>query len=117
VIRENVRQGFLQTQTTVNKWINDFRKRIDGEDEDDHSNIYAPPAGAPPQRQNYGASQTDQLRGIRKNAETAARQGGGGGGGRRSTEYERYDADPRVLSDNFSELELRDEGKQQQQPP
>lgn len=105
VIRENVRQGFLQTQSTVNRWINDFRKRIDGEADSDDHDIYAPPGGAPPQRQNYGASQADQLRGIRKNAETAARQN------RLSTESNRYDADPRVLSDNFAELELRDEGK------
>lgn len=104
-----MRQGFIQTQSTVNKWITDFRKRIDGEEDDDRSDLTGThPAGAPPPpRQNYGASQTSQLRGIRKTAQAAAaaRQG------RRSTEYERYDADPRLLSDNFSELELRDEGK------
>lgn len=105
MIRENVRQGFIQTQSKVNKWINDFSKRINGEEEDENNDLYAPPAGAPPQRQNFGASQKDQLRGIRKNAEAAAWQQG-----RRSTDHERYDADPRVLSDNFSELELKDEG-------
>jgi len=103
VIRENVRQGFIQTQSTVNKWITDLRKRIDGEDEDDLTAAHL--AGAQPQRQNYGASQTNQMRGIRKSAEAAATRQG-----RKSTEYERYDADPRVLSDNFSELELKDEG-------
>lgn len=48
-------------------------------------------------RQNFGPSQSDQLHGIRKSAE-----------GRRSADRERYDADPRVLSDDFSTLELRD---------
>jgi len=101
-----VRQGFIQTQSTVNKWITDFRKRIDGENDEDDLTAHSA-GGVQPQRQNYGASQTNQMRGIRKSAEAAvARQG------RRSTEYERYDADPRVLSDNFSELELKDEGKQ-----
>ncbi|KAF2102844.1 hypothetical protein NA57DRAFT_29017, partial [Rhizodiscina lignyota] len=102
VIRENVRQGFLQTQKTVNKWITDFRKRIDGDEEDGHpgqsSDSY--------QRQDYGPSQSAQMYGIRKSQE-----------GRRSGDRERYDADPRVLSDDFTQLELRDEEAPPPQPP
>ncbi|KAF2143614.1 uncharacterized protein K452DRAFT_224133 [Aplosporella prunicola CBS 121167] len=97
VIRENVRKGFLETQTKVNKWITDFKKKLDGEEEDED---YRP--GSSTQRQNFGPSQSDQLYGIRKSAES----------NRRSADRERYDADPRVLSDDFSALELRDnEGK------
>lgn len=99
-IRENLKQGFLQTQSKVNKWITDFQKRIDGDDEE------APVAGASSsgqQRQNFGASQSEQLYGIQRNAEAY--------NARRSTDRERYDADPQVLSDNFEGLEMRDEGR------
>lgn len=92
VIRENVRKGFLETQTKVNKWINDFRKRIDGEDEDD------PTLANNPQRRDFGPSQSDQMYGIRTSAERA----------RRSGDRERYDADNRVIGDDFERLELRD---------
>jgi hypothetical protein len=80
---ENIRKGFLETQTKVNKWISDFKKRIDGEDEEDDGRVDMH------QRypDNYG----------RRSGE-----------GRRSGDRERYDADPRVLGDDFSALELRD---------
>jgi len=32
VIRENLRKGFVETQKTVNSWITNLKKRIDGED-------------------------------------------------------------------------------------
>lgn len=99
-IRENLRQGFITTQSKVNKWISDFRKRIDG-DEDDVTNIPVAGQGAP--RHNFGNSQAEQLRGIRKISTEASKPG------RRSTDLDRYDADPRVLSDNFADLELKDE--------
>ncbi|KAI9728691.1 MAG: ubiquitin-binding protein cue5 [Chrysothrix sp. TS-e1954] len=105
-IRENMRQGFLQTQTKVNKWITDFRKRIDGEEDEDE---IGPGPASTQQRQNFGSSQTEQLRGIRKEAERTRQE-------RRSTDQDRYDADPQVLSDNFSELELRDEEAPPQKP-
>ncbi|KAK7527064.1 uncharacterized protein IWZ02DRAFT_372373 [Phyllosticta citriasiana] len=98
VIQENIKKGFLETQTKVNKWISDFKKKLDGDEEEE------PVAGSSNQfrRQNFGPSQSDQLHGIRKSAE-----------GRRSADRERYDADPRVLGDDFSALELRDnEGPQ-----
>lgn len=96
-----MRQGFMSTKTNINKWITDFRKRIDGEDEDE---IGPGPASAQQQRQNFGSSQREQMAGIRKMSE---RQGTNR---RRSTDQDRYDADPKVLSDNFTELELHDAG-------
>jgi hypothetical protein len=50
------------------------------------------------QRQNFGPSQSDQVRGIRRSAEA-----------RRSADHNRYDNDNRVLGDDFEALELRDD--------
>lgn len=95
VIQENIKKGFLETQTKVNKWITDFKKKLDGEEEDE---LQPGQAGSSQYRpQNFGPSQSDQLYGIRRSAE-----------GRRSNDRERYDADPRVLGDDFAALELRD---------
>lgn len=95
VIQENIKKGFLETQTKVNKWITDFKKKLDGEEEDE---LQPGQAGSSQYRpQNSGPSQSDQLYGIRRSAE-----------GRRSNDRERYDADPRVLGDDFAALELRD---------
>jgi hypothetical protein len=104
VIKQNIQKGFQETQVKVNKWIMDFKKKLDG-DEDDHEGQPHPAAQSSsqvPQRQDFGPSQSEQLRGIRRSAEQ----------GRRSGDRERYDADPRVLSDDFTQLELHDnEGK------
>lgn len=110
--RENVKQGFNTTQTKFNKWMTDFRKRLDGDEEErrGEDEIGPGPASAiaqqqqqpPPQRHNFGPSQREQLYGISKTAERNA--------ARRSTDQDRYDADPKVLGDDFAELELRDEG-------
>ena len=88
-----MRQGFLQTQKTVNKWISDFKKKIDGEDEED-----SPTQSGEFRRQDFGPSQSAQMYGIRRSAE-----------GRRSGDRDRYDADPRVISDDFAQLEMRDD--------
>ncbi|OCK90307.1 uncharacterized protein K441DRAFT_579841 [Cenococcum geophilum 1.58] len=96
-IKENVRKGFLETQSKVNRWITDFRKKLDGDDEDDDGVVH--PGGSNQQRQNYGPSQSDQLYGVRKSTEQS----------RRSGDRERYDADNRMLGDDFEALELRDE--------
>ena len=85
-IRDNIKKGFLETQSKVNKWISDFKKRIDGEDEDD----LVQPGGASQQQ-----SFTSPNRGY-------------GDMPRRSGDRERYDADPREIGDDFSALELRD---------
>lgn len=96
-IQENMRQGFINTQKTVNRWISDFKKRIDGDEEEDQGGT-ARDNGF--RRQNFGPSQSDQLHGISKISE-----------GRRSGDRERYDADPHVLSDDFTQLELRDDDR------
>ena len=97
-IKENVRKGFLETQTKVNRWITDFRKKLDGDDNDDP---YEGPTrqDSPPRRQNYGPSQSEQLYGIRRSADVS----------RKSTDKDRYDLDNRVLDDDFTALELRDD--------
>jgi hypothetical protein len=103
VIRQNIQKGFQETQTKVNKWIMDFKKKLDG-DEDDEPPHAQSSTQAPP-RQNFGPSQSEQLRGIRRSAEQ----------GRRSGDRERYDADPRVLSDDFTQLDMHDtEGRSTQ---
>lgn len=94
-------KGFLDTQSKVNRWITDFRKRIDGEENDDPT-MGPTRQDSPPRRQNFGPSQNEQMYGIRKSSEL----------GRKSTDRERYDADPHVLGDDFTALEMRDdEGK------
>lgn len=76
-IRENLRKGFLETQSKVNSWVTNLKKRIDGDDlEEEPQQNYEQPSP-------YGRP-------------------------RRSGDRERYDADPQVLGDDFSALELRD---------
>jgi hypothetical protein len=84
VIRENIRKGFLETQTKVNSWVQNLKKRLDGEDQE-------------------GTSSNQDHR-----DENYARTRRSGELGRRSGDRERYDADPQVLSDDFSALEMRD---------
>lgn len=112
-IGKNIQQGFMDTQKKVNSWINNFRKKIDGEDDDE--DLYSSSQAGSRQgtglqqgRQNFGSSQSEQMHGIRKSAEQA----------RRSTEATRYDADPHELGDDeFERLELRDEEAPPAQPP
>jgi hypothetical protein len=98
VIKQNLQKGFQDTKTTINKWIKDFQKKIDGDESDDP--IPRPGGVDPRRRQDFGPSTTNQIYGIRKSAEAT----------RRSGERDRYDADPQVLSDDFGHrLELRDD--------
>ncbi|KKK15916.1 hypothetical protein P175DRAFT_0498956 [Aspergillus ochraceoroseus IBT 24754] len=87
VIRENIRKGFLDTQTKVNSWVQNLKKRLDGEEEDAGHRA----------TQSYGEDSY--------------------GRSRRSGDRERYDADPQVLSDDFSALELRDGEAPPPRPP
>lgn len=89
VIRDNIKKGFLETQSTVNKWVNSLKKKIDGEDEDGFSGRPAPAAQGYVPQQQYGGRRSSEL-------------------GRRSADQERYDADPQVLGDDFTGLQLRD---------
>ena len=104
-IRKNLQKGFQETQKTVNKWILDFKKKIDGEDEDEQIQ-QGQPSGQH-QRQSFGPSQEAQLRGIRRMGDQ----------GRRSGDRERYDADPQVLSDDFTGLQMEDNETPPRRPP
>lgn len=93
IIKENIRKGFLETQSKVNSWVQNFKKRLDGEDsEDEYQNAPARPADG--YNQGFGEAPSNR---ARRSAEA-----------RRSADRERYDADPQLISDNFSSLELRD---------
>ncbi|KAL2011770.1 hypothetical protein VTN00DRAFT_4488 [Thermoascus crustaceus] len=88
IIRENIRKGFLETQSKVNAWVQNLKKKLDGEeDEPQHTEGYTRGYG---EGQNYNRPRRS------------------GDFGRRSGDRERYDADPQLLSDDFSALELKD---------
>ncbi|KAL2872186.1 uncharacterized protein BJX67DRAFT_341740 [Aspergillus lucknowensis] len=94
VIRENIRKGFLDTQSKVSSWVQNLKKRLDGEEEE-YDNHNAREYG----EERYGRPRrSGDLR-------------------RRSGDRERYDADPQVLSDDFSALELRDTEAPPPRPP
>ncbi|KAI1816422.1 hypothetical protein GGS20DRAFT_538252 [Poronia punctata] len=84
VITENIRKGFMETQSKVNSWFNNLKKKIDGEydSEEDESQ--------PSRHRPQGLS-------SRRSGE----------GSRQSTDYHRYDADPHVLSDDFAGIRLQ----------
>jgi len=81
IIKENLKKGFFETQKTVNGWLTNLKKKIDGEDGEEESQHA---------HQRYGA----QYRG-RRSAD-----------GRRSGDYNNYDADPQVLSDDFAGMQM-----------
>ena len=87
-IRDNIKKGFFETQSTVNKWLGNLKKKIDGEEdgEDFNSQPARPAQGY--NQQSYGRRSGDYAR--------------------RSADMSRYDADPEVIGDDFSKLELRD---------
>ncbi|KAI1802727.1 hypothetical protein F4811DRAFT_528207 [Daldinia bambusicola] len=92
VIKENLRKGFLETQTKVNSWFTNLKKKIDGEYDENEDETQP----SKHQRQNFG----------RRSGE----------GSRRSADYHRYDADPQVLSDDFAGMRLRPDGSSQDRP-
>jgi hypothetical protein len=104
-IKKNLTEGFQETQKTVNKWITAFKKKLDGDEEDEP--IQQGQSSSQFQRQNFGPSQAEQMRGIRKMGEQ----------GRRSGERERYDADPQVLGDDFAGLQMEDNETPPRRPP
>lgn len=88
VIRENLRKGFFDTQTKVNGWIAGIRKKL--EDSFDETEETAQREGQPFRRQ--------------------------GEGSRRSGDYDRYDADPQVLSDDFAGMRFSSDGRESRPP-
>ncbi|KAL6715038.1 ubiquitin-binding protein cue5 [Lecanora helva] len=95
VIRENIKKGFLETQSTVNKWVSNLKKKIDGDDENSFQ-------GQPAQ----GGYVTQQQYGGRRSSDFA----------RRSTDRERYDADPQILGDDFAGLQMKDNEETPKRP-
>ena len=89
IIKENLRKGFLETQSRVNGWISNLKKRIDGDDDGDGNDIRPSP------QQGYGSAGGDPYRARRS------------GDGRQSSDYNRYDADPEVLTDDFAGIQMR----------
>ena len=87
ILKDNIKKGFLETQSTVNKWVTSLKKKIDGEDDDDFQG--RPPQQGYPAQQQYGGRRSSEYR-------------------RRSADRERYDADPQVLGDDFAGLQMRD---------
>lgn len=87
VIRENLRKGFAETQTRVNSWFTNLKKRIDGEYDSDEDETQP----------------SKHTRGTGINRRTDAERS-------RSSDYERYDADHEVLSDDFAGIRLQSDG-------
>lgn len=83
VIRENLRKGFVETQTKVNSWITNLKKKI--EENFDESEEATQRQGEP----------------FRRPGESS---------NRRSGDYHRYDADPQVLSDDFAGMKFSSDG-------
>ena len=111
-IGKNIQQGFFDTQKKVNSWITNFKKKIDGDEGEDEDLYSSSRQNTTSGRQNFGASQSEQMYGIQKRAEQQQQQQ------RRSTEANRYDADPHELGeDEFERLELRDDEAPPPQPP
>ncbi len=73
VIKQNLTKGFQDTKNTINKWLKDFQKRLDGDDSDDG---LTQPGGSSSQRQDFGPSTSNQVHGIRRQAEANRRSGG-----------------------------------------
>jgi len=86
VIKDNIKKGFIETQNKVNSWLTDFKKRLDSELSPETS----PPASA---RSSGQYART----GSRKSFDPPRRPKDQG-----------YDADPAVISDDFTHLDLKD---------
>lgn len=90
VIQEKLKQGFIETQTKVNSWFTDIKKKFDEQFDED---------GNEHQQQQQGPR--GPFRG-RDSAESS----------RRSRDYERYDADPELLSDDFAGMKFHSDGSE-----
>jgi hypothetical protein len=82
VIRENLRKGFIETQNKVNSWITSIKKKVDEAFDEDEETRQSNLA--------YG----------RRPGEPS----------RRSGDYDRYDADPQVITDDFAGMKLGSDG-------
>lgn len=82
IIQDQLKKGFQETQTKVNSWFKDLKKKFDEQFDE-------------------GGSSSQQ--GAHYGARTS-------GEGRRSRDYERYDADPELLSDDFAGMKFHSDG-------
>ncbi|OLN95394.1 CUE domain-containing protein 5 [Colletotrichum chlorophyti] len=87
IIQERLRKGFIETQGKVNSWITTMKKRFDEEFADNEESSQRP-------------GQAQGQYGARRPGESS----------RRSGDYERYDADPQVLSDDFAGMKFTSDG-------
>ncbi|KAK1761324.1 CUE domain-containing protein 5 [Echria macrotheca] len=84
VIKESLRKGFVETQSKFNTWFTNIKKKVEEQfDEDDerHGQSSNPLMGRPTRDQT-----------------------------RRSADYDRYDADPELLSDDFAGMKFNSDG-------
>lgn len=87
VIQEQLKKGFQETQTKVNSWFKDIKKKFDEQfDENEGSSSHQQGGRGPFMGRGSGESS------------------------RRSRDYERYDADPELLSDDFAGMKFRSDG-------
>lgn len=89
VIKESLRKGFLETQTKVNTWFNNLKKKIDEQFED---------AADDDDDDDYGQGSSSFIGRPSRNQS------------RRSADYDRYDADPELLSDDFAGMKFHSDG-------
>lgn len=86
VIQEQLMKGFQETQTKVNSWFKDLKKKFD--DQFDEGEPSSPQQGGRAPFVGRGSAESS----------------------RRSRDYERYDADPELLSDDFAGMKFRNDG-------
>lgn len=88
IIQEQLKKGFQETQVKVNSWFKDLKKKFDEQfDEGEGSSQY-------PQGRYGGPSHGESAR--------------------RREDYERYDADPELLSDDFAGMKFHNDGSKSQ---
>lgn len=92
VIQEQLKKGFQETQTKVNSWFKDLKKKFDDQFDEDQA-----------------ASSSQNV--PRPGRPTSS------GDGRRSRDYERYDADPELLSDDFAGMKFHSDGSKSNYAP
>lgn len=90
VIKEQLRKGFLETQTKVNSWITTLKKKIDETFDEEEEE----------RRRQQGEAGSSSFMGRPSRDHQS----------RRSAEYDRYDADPELLSDDFAGMKFRNDG-------
>lgn len=108
-IGRNIQQGFVETQKRVNGWIHTFRKKIDGEDDEDilPGNFEAGYGQVAGQAELRAQSERADVRHQEERGASATKHG-----------TQRYDADTHGFDeDAFERLALRDDDVPPPRPP